>query len=285
MEISNKYLLRYNNIDLSFANDFYVAYWIGYGFDNSISTTSYSASDGSHVNGHHSSDRQIIITLKAFNERQKQAIYRMFMDRQKGTLTYLPDNDESRALQIDCEVKSKQPAQSQFPMNILVTLICPYPHWRSVTESSALISGETNKWTFPWLFPSKKTFMFSEIKGGNSAIFDYGGTIATGFKTVINTTQALEYVKITNFYTGEYLLVNYSFPANSKIIISTETNAKHVKWRLANDDEYTDVTNDVVWGSTYFELVSGQNRVLLETSNGTSGIEATVNYTVKQGGA
>lgn len=285
MEISNKYLLRYNDIDLSFNNDFYVANWIGYGFNDNISTTSYSTSDGSHVNGHHSSDRQIIVTLKVFNERQKQAIYRMFMDRQKGTLTYLPDNDESRALQIDCEVKSKQPAQSQFPMNILVTLICPYPHWRSVTENAAIISGEVNKWAFPWLFPSEKTFIFSEVKSGNSVIFDYGGTIATGFKIVINTTQALEYVKITNFYTGEYLLVNYSFPENSEIIISTETGAKHVKWRLANDDEYTDVTNNVVWGSTYFELVPGQNRILLETTNGTSGIEANVSYTVKQGGA
>lgn len=285
MQISDKYLLRYNNVDLSFANGFYVARWIGYGFDDDISTTPFGTSDGSHVNGHHSSDRQIIITLKAFNERQKQVIYRTFMDREKGTLTYLPDNDESRALQIDCEVKSKQPVQSKFPMNILVTLICPYPHWRSVTASTALISGEVNKWTFPWLFPNEKTFMFSEIKGGNSVIFDYGGTIATGFKVVINTTQALEYVKVTNFYTGEYLLVNYNFPENSEIIISTETNAKHVKWRLTNDDEYTDVTNDVVWGSTYFELVPGQNRVLLETTNGTSGIEANVSYTVKQGGA
>lgn len=285
MQISDKYLLRYNNVDLSFANDFYVANWIGYGFDDDISTTPYGTVDGSHVDGYHSSDRQIIITLKAFNERQKQAIYRMFMDRQKGTLTYLPDNDESRALQIDCEVKSKQPVQSQFPMNILVTLICPYPHWRSTTESTAIISGEVNKWTFPWLFPSEKTFIFSETKGSNSVIFDYGGTIATGFKVVINTTQALEYVKIANFYTSEYLLVEYNFPEDSEIVISTETKAKHVKWRLNGDSEYTDITNDVVWGSTYFELVPGQNRILLETSNGTSGVEANVSYTVKQGGA
>lgn len=285
MEISNKYLLRYNDIDLSFNNDFYVVNWLGGGFDDQISTTSYGTADGSHVNGHHASDRQIIITMRAFNERQKQAIYRMFMERQKGTLTYLPDNDESRAVQIDCEVKSKQPAQSEFPMNILVTLNCPYPHWRSAAESESLISGEVNMWTFPWLFPSEKTFMFSEIKSGNSAIFDYGGTIASGFKVIVNTTQPIEYVKITNFYTGEYLLVNYSFPANSEITISTETGAKHVKWRLANDDEYTDVTNYVVWGSTYFKLISGQNRVLLETTNGTSGIEAYVSYTVKYGGA
>lgn len=276
--------MRYNNVDLSFANDFYVVNWLGGGFEDDISTTSYATADGSHVNGHHSSDRQIIITMRAFNERQKQAIYRMFMERRTGVLTYLPDNDDSRAVQIDCEVKSKQPAQSEFPMNILVTLTCPYPHWRSATQNTALISGEVNKWTFPWLFPSEKTFIFSETKGGNSVIFDYGGTIATGFKTVINTTQELKYVKITNFYTGEYLLVEHDFPGNSEIIISTEIGAKYVKWRLVNNDEYTDVTNDVVWGSTYFQLSSGQNRVLLETTNGTAGIEAYVSYTAKQGG-
>lgn len=84
MKISDKYLLRYNNVDLSFANNFYVANWIGGGFEDNISTTPYGGGDGSQVEGHHAYDRQIIITIKAFNEDHKQAIYSLFEERTKG---------------------------------------------------------------------------------------------------------------------------------------------------------------------------------------------------------
>lgn len=285
MKISDKYLLRYNGVDLSFVNGFYAAHWIGYGFEDNISTTPYGGGDGSEVEGHHAYDRQIIITIKAFNEDQKQAIYSLFEERTKGTLTYLPDKDESKAVQIDCEVKSKQPVQSEFPMNILVTLVCPYPHWRSVGKTMEQICGKVNMWTFPWIIPRTKTFYFAKNKLGNSVIFDYKGTIATGFVATIKTTQPLTFIKLTNFYTKEFIEIAQDFPENSEIVINTQQGSKSIKWKDQNATEYIDISDDIKWGSKYFGITHGQNRIAISTSEGTSGISAYLTFSEKHGGA
>lgn len=284
LKISNKYLLRYNNTDLSFKNGFFVVNWSGGGISDVVSTIAYGSGDGSYISNFRASDRQIIINIRVFTEEKKRELQQLFGQRKSGTLTYIPDDDYENAKEIDCVLVSAQPNSSEFPTTIPVTLLCAYPDWRSANLKTELICGTLNGWKFPWRFPSEKNFLFATTKHGNSAILDYRGTISTGFKVVITTLQALNYVKVWKFETDEYIKVEHVFPSNSEIVFNTENGNKWVKWKLKTDTEYQDVSNYIVWGSSFFHILANEDRVAIETDVGTDGVCAYIQFSEKTGG-
>lgn len=284
MVVSNKYTLRYNGTDLTYSNGFLVANWSGGGISDVAATIPYGSGDGAYISQYRAADRQIIINIKVFTEMQKRALQRLFGQRKSGTLTYIPDNDENEAKEIDCVLTSMQSNSSEFPQTIPVTLLCPYPLWRSKAKSVEQICGTMACWRFPWTFPSKQHFVFARSKNGNSVIFDYSGTLPTGFVTVIKTKQTLSCIKLIDFYKKKQLYIEYDFPEGAEIIINTQSGSKGAKWRRQGEQEYTDISERIEWGSTYLEIESGQNRIQLSTSVGTNGIDAYIEYSEKLGG-
>ena len=141
-----------------------------------------------------------------------------------------------------------------------------------------------NTWRFPWKFPSKEDFVFSRSKSGNSVVFEYDGTLPTGFVTVIKTKQSISYVKLIDFYTRQQLYIDNIFPEGSEIIIDTQSGAKGAKWRKQGEQEYTDISDAIEWGSTYLTIDSSHNRIQLSTSVGTDGVDAYIEFTEKSGG-
>lgn len=284
MVVSKKYTLRYNGTDLTHSNGFLVVSWSGGGISDVAATVPYGSGDGAYISQYRAADRQIIINIRVFTEAQKRALQRLFGQRKSGTLTYIPDNDEDEAKEIDCVLISAQPNSSEFPQTIPVTLLCPYPLWRGKAKQVEQICGTVDGWRFPWKFPSKQDFVFARSKSGNSVIFDYSGTLSTGFMTVIKTKQALTYVKLIDFYTKKQLYIEYAFPEGAEIVIDTQSGEKGAKWRRQGEQEYTDISDNIEWGSTYLTLESGQNRIQLSTSVGTGGIDAYIKYSEKSGG-
>lgn len=284
MEISKKYTLRYNGTDLTYSNGFLVANWSGGGISDVAATIPYGSGDGAYISQYRAADRQIIINIKVLTEAQKRALQRLFGQRKSGTLTYIPDNDEGEAKEIDCVLTSMQSNSSEFPQTIPVTLLCPYPLWRSKVKQIEQICGDMACWRFPWTFPSKQDFVFARSKSGNSVIFDYSGTLSTGFVTVIKTKQTLSYIKLIDFYKKKQLYIEYAFPEGAEIIIDTQSGSKGAKWRRQGEQEYTDISERIEWGSTYLEIESGQNRIQLSTSVGTNGIDAYIEFSEKLGG-
>lgn len=284
MVVSKKYTLRYNGTDLTYSNGFLVVSWSGGGISDVAATVPYGSGDGAYISQYRAADRQIIINIRVFTEAQKRALQRLFGQRKSGTLTYIPDNDEDEAKEIDCVLISAQPNSSEFPQTIPVTLLCPYPLWRGKAKQVEQICGTVDGWRFPWKFPSKQDFVFARSKSGNSVIFDYRGTLSTGFVTVIKTKQALTYVKLIDFYTKKQLYIEYVFPEGAEIVIDTQSGEKGAKWRRQGEQEYTDISDYIEWGSTYLTLESGQNRIQLSTSVGTGGIDAYIEYSEKSGG-
>lgn len=285
MVVSNKYTLRYNGTDLTFENGFLVVNWLGGGINDTVATTPYGSGDGSYISKFRAKDRQIIINIRVFTEAQKRAVMLLFGQRQSGILTYIPDNDEDEAKEIDCVLTSAEPSESKFPTVIPVTLLCPYPLWRGKVKHLEQICGTVNMWRFPWRFPSKNNFTFSRSKSGNSVIFEYDGTLPTGFVTTIRTKQSISYIKLIDFYTQQQLYINKAFPGGAEIVIDTQSGSKGAKWRKQGEQEYTDISDTIEWGSTYLTINSGTNRIQLSTSVGVSGIDAYLEYTTKSGGA
>lgn len=278
------YLLIYNNVELDFGSNIYVVNWEGAGFEDIISTVPLIG-DGAEVVGKHHAERQIIINIRVFNEKQKQRIYDIFRARNDGnTLTYVPDTGFNDARKIDCIVTSINPLQSAFPTDMQIVLICPYPFWRTTDVVSQLISGSIGMVEFPLELPKEREFEFGRMKLGNSVVFEYKGTIATGFKAYVYAPYAVSDVKIFNSYTKEFLAINGYYPANSEFIFCTETGSKQILHKLKGQAEYEDVTVDVVWGSTFFQIKPGISRIHVVLSEGTEAMNASLDFSLKFGG-
>lgn len=276
-----EYLLKYNNTELSFGNNIFVTNWDGAGVSDIISTTS-NIGDGSTVNKAKHPERQIIINIRVFNERQKQAVYDIFTTRKNGVLTYYP-YDNGAAKQIDCEVTSVKPNGSAMPTVMQIVLLCTYPFWRSVDKHVALVNGTTNALEFPLEIPYKSTLAFGYIKSGNAAIFDYGGNVATGFTANILTSTAASIIRLTNFYTNEYIEIRGNYDANSEFQICTEDGKQKILHRIAGEAEWEDITIDFAWGSTFFKIAPGTNRIFVD-AYGAELSDVTVDFTLKFGG-
>ena len=276
-----EYLLKYNDTELSFGNNIFVTNWDGAGVDDIISTTA-NIGDGSTVNKARHPERQIIINIRVFNERQKQAVYDIFTTRKKGILTYYPYDDEP-AKQIDCKVTSVKPNGSAMPTVMQIVLLCTYPFWRSVDKHVALVNGTTNALEFPLEIPYKSALVFGYIKSGNAAIFDYGGNVATGFTANILTSTAASIIRLTNFYTNEYVEIRGDYDANSEFQICTEDGNQKILHRIAGEATWSDITIDIAWGSTFFKLTPGINRIFIN-AYGAELSDTTVDFTLKFGG-
>lgn len=274
-----EYLLKYNDTELSFGNNIFVTNWGGSGVSDIISTTS-NIGDGSTVNKTRHPERQIIINIRVFNERQKQAVYNIFAE--DGTLTYFPYDDEP-AKQIDCQVTLVKPNRSAMPTVMQIVLLCTYPFWRSVDKHVALVNGTTNALEFPIELPYKSTLAFGYIKSGNAAIFSYDGNVATGFTANILTSTAASIIRLTNFYTNEYVEIRGNYEANSEFQICTEDNNHKILHRISGEAEWEDITINFAWGSTYFKLTPGINRVFINAF-GAELSDVTVDFTLKFGG-
>ena len=277
------YLLRYNDVDLDFGSNIYVVNWDGAGFEDIISTVPLIG-DGSEVIGEHHAERQIIINIRVFNERQKQRIYEIFTGRENGTLTYVPETGTADARKIDCQVSTVKPLRSAFPTDMQIVLLCSYPFWRAVNTSTELISGSIGMLEFPLELPAEPTFEFGKIKSGNSVIFDYNGTIATGFKAYIYSVDPISTLRIFNFYTKEFIEISGNYPANSDFLVSSETGNRRIYRKLSTEAEYEDITADVVWGSTFFQIKPGQNRLHVIIDSEIEKMNASVDFSMKFGG-
>lgn len=277
------YLLRYNNIDLDFGNNIYVVNWEGAGFEDIISTVPLIG-DGAETIGECHAERQIIINIRVFNEPQKRRIYEIFTGREEGTLTYIPETGEKDARKIDCRVTGVTPSKSAFPVDMQVVLLCTYPFWRAADISTELISGSVGLLEFPVELPKEPTFEFGKYSSSNSTILNYDGTISTGFKAYVYSPYAVSYVKIYNFHTKEFIAIYGNYPANSEFLFSTETGEKQILRRIRGEYEYEDITIDIVWGSTFFMITPGKNRIHVVLSNDTEAMDASIDFSLKYGG-
>lgn len=276
------YLLKYNGKSLDFGDYIYVVNWEGAGFDDVISTTPLIG-DGSHVDGSRHSERQIIIRVRVFNEPQKQLIYSIFEGRKNGTLQYLPELDKSQAKEIDCIVKSIIPLASAYPMDLQVILLCPYPFWRALSQTSEIISGTVGMLEFPLELPKEKALEFGKVKSGKAIVFNYSGLVPTGFSAVVFAYEAISKIKLYSHYTQEYLEIKGDYPVNSEFVICTETGKRKIWHRYGSQEEYTDISGDVVWGSTFFSIVPGSNRINVDVDGGAYA-DTSIEFTIKYGG-
>lgn len=279
------YELIWDGMRLVWDNKMLVVNWSGGGADEQITTTSVANGDGGTYMSGVVKERQIIINIRVFTEFEKDLVYRLFaLKQEQKPLIYKRLDADIPQKRIFARVTDVKPQGSALPYTMQVVLLAEFPFWETVEESENVLTGNENAWEFDWEIPLDKSFEFSTTNDTSSKYFNNIGTVPTGFKCEITLSQAKKWISIFNYTTGKTLRVNGDFVPGDMILFNTEHKGKGVYTKKVADTEWTDITGQIEWKSEFFLLVSGRNRIFIDSDSGVEGIESTITFSPKFGG-
>lgn len=222
--------------------------------------------DGESYSGSSVGRRNIVMTVRPnpdWNvwtyERLRRLVYSYFMPR--GLTRLIFETDEIDPVEIYGYVESVEPAIFSKNGEIVVSVICPQPHFTSVDPT--IVNG-TN---------------------GVETVIDYDGSISTPFNLKVLHTDGVSptYVRAqfgglvprnqqvqTYLSATEYFLSN-SVPGN-----------KYVRRVDSDSGVYTNLLQHIVSGSSWLTLELGENEFTVVTDSGDQ--DWTMTYYKKYGG-
>ena len=137
----------------------------------------------------------------------------------------------------------------------LIQLYCSNPFWLDTfTESQELAD-----WVGGLMFPLQLPMMFAGRSSRQHTIIHNAGDVETPI--VFEFLGAATNPRITKIDTGEYIQVNRTIKNNERLIITTEFGNKKVILKNINTGEETNAFGWIDLGSTFFQLIVGDNLI------------------------
>ena len=153
-----------------------------------------------------------------------------------------------------------------------VVFTCPDPDWLSYTATQTYLIGVTGGLVFPATFP----ITFGTVGGAGTISYD-GDNPA---KLIIDFRVQTAGVQMTRprivNELGEYIEIDKTVLEGEKILVDTNPNAPSIT-HIDLVGEETDIWEDLVYGSTFFQLHRGDNIFLFSSATGASEVYLTSN--------
>lgn len=189
-------------------------------------------------------------------------VFKITIDDEDYQLNAIPEHLPMFAIGSDDAVGKKQTTSVDF--------MCPNPYWQS--ES---VTGEPAfepRFHFPF---KNKPFIMGIQR--DRRIIDNDGDAPTPLQ--VEFFGPAENPKIINRTTGEYIKVNQTLEEDEKMMIDTTDGIKSVFF-VDEEENERDVFNWIDLGSTFFDLVVGENDIEYTADSDIQG--ATVDITYKK---
>ncbi|MCK4500685.1 phage tail family protein [Candidatus Babeliales bacterium] len=144
-----------------------------------------------------------------------------------------------------------------------VVLTCPKPDWLSYEPKSlkmnTLIGGLTYPMSFPITFAETGTGGAIAYDGDNPADILFDFRVAEGGESMTNP-------KVANGK-GEYIEIDRTIYAGEKILVDTNPDKPSIIF-VDSDGNKSDAWENLIWGSTFFQLTRGENLFTFTASSG-----------------
>lgn len=151
-----------------------------------------------------------------------------------------------------------------------ITFLCAEPFFCDEDTLSAASGGIIGLWEFPWELPAEETFELSAVNVSPCAVIFNGGDVPCGFAAVINVQRDIKGLKIEEPVSGKCIEIKMDMLSGSKVHIDTREGRKSVTLYQTAENIPLDITSAVVYGSEFFPLQRGMNRVYFYDSDGGS---------------
>lgn len=222
-----------------------------------VNTMNVAGLDGAKFNSSKLGTRNIVVLLRlrGLIETNRLAIYDIC--RTKDWCRFFYKNGK-RDVYIDGYIDEVESDLFVLGEVVQISIICPNPYFKAVDASSVGFSDTiTDLFKFPFAINYDDPVPFSEIENADAINVRNDAESETGVVVNIVIMDACSEIAIANTTTGEMLTIEGSYLAKDRIIIDTNKGNKGM--RLVRDGVTSNIFSNLVRGSVFFQLATGDN--------------------------
>lgn len=249
--------------------------------------------DGGSFNSSRCTPRNIVFQLGFVEmptiEESRQLTYKYFPIKKRIQLVFETD---TRSAVIEGYVESNTPDIFSASTETTISIICPFPHFRSYYGETFFFNALHNNFEFSFYNESEqKQIEFGIIEHESSKNILYKGEIETGISIIIHATGNVTGLVIYNRATREQLSINDSLleqitgdpiKAGDDIVITTKKNEKSII--LFRDGLIYNIINSLGANSDWIGLENGDNPIMYTVTDGATNLYFSIEYEVLFGG-
>lgn len=222
-----------------------------------INTTTIVGLDGAVFNSSKLQTRNLVLTIKINGnvEQNRLLLYNYFKTKDWCKFYY-----SNSSLNVSIEGYVENVECDLFTNNELaqISILCPYPYFRSLNEILTDSSNSLPQFVFPFSINIGEPVIISTLDSETDGISVYNGSESeTGTVVQIDVLQAASSIEIKNTSTGDDFEINYSFLADDLIIINTNKGQKSIT--LIRAGVISNIFSALQPGSVFFQLSPGVN--------------------------
>lgn len=236
--------------------------------------------DGSLILHSKVEQRNIVLTLQILQdgENNRQKLNSLFKVNQSGQLKVELSH---HSVSIQAWVESCETLAMNWPLRVMISLICPQPYFEAEQWSQLELASITPQFQFPLnLTLSGQSLGVLLLSTPVNAYNP--GDIEIGFICRFECITSVENPKLINLNTGESIQLNIVMQAGQVIEINTEIGQKRIE--LLSGSDRLNLFNTLKIGSTFFRLKEKDNMILATSELGSSGLMTEILYRPKYSG-
>ena len=229
-----------------------------------INTATAGTIDGTFFNSARVEQRNLVITvvLNGDIEANRQKLYTIFPRKTKCTVYF---KNKNRDVKIEGYVETLEADLFTMREQVQISIICPRPYFEAMNTLYNELSRVLALFQFP--FSIVTPIPFSEYLDAPLCTFINTGDAACGTTIEVDVKSSVSGLKITNLTNQTFFELDYSFQANDRVIINT--NSGHMGVQLQRAGAVTNLLNYVTQGSTWLKILPGQNVFTFTLSTGS----------------
>lgn len=239
-----------------------------------INTSQIANFDGSHYNSSRVNERNLVIylTIDMDAERNRIALYRYVKTKQYIKVYY---KNDSRDVFIEGYVESMAIGFFDQKQKVQISILCPYPHFKSVAEKNVEFTNVESNFVFPFSY-TESGDAYSTLSTNSEMVVENLSDVENGIVININATGRCLNPVIYNHSAGEFFKVNVDMFEGDTLVIDTRKTKKKVQ--LTHDGNTTNVINSIERGSTWLQLLSGDNIMEYDADEYPENIMCIITY-------
>lgn len=240
-----------------------------------INTTEIAGLDGAKFNSSKLNTRNIVITLKLNGdvEANRLTLYQMFRTKEQCTFYY---QTESRNVFIQGYVETVEVDLFSQSELMQISIICPYPYFKSMATIVTDISDRASAFVFPFSINIGEPIPFSIYVENRETGVVNDSESETGVMIQIDVLDSVNNIQIKNTNTEEAITLQYAFLEGDKITINTQKGSKSVQ--LTREGVISNIFSSLQQGSVFFQLQPGVNPFTYLVDNGANDDDVFITF-------
>lgn len=203
-------------------------------------------------------------------EQNRLAVYEVVQPKNPIRLYY---QSEMLDVFLDGYVEEVVPDYFAKKQIVTVSILCPFPYFKSAQQVINELSSVIKKFHFPFASTADGELIFGEVDTLTSVTVLNQGSVKAGLTFELYAKNPITNPKIFNYQTSEFLAINTTMQQGDLITVTTGQGNKTIT--LLRDGVTTNIFNLLDKNSTWLQLDVGGGVFVYEVEEGS-----TVNLSV-----